>query len=160
MDISKDCVVTFHYQLFNDQDKAIESSFDAEPVAFLVGHNNIIAGLESAMQGKAAGDQVSVTLPPEQAYGLRNDSMSQKVPVKHLQTQGKPKAGMVATVQTEQGSRQVTITKMGKFMATVDFNHPLAGKTLRFDIAIVDVREASAEELAHGHAHGLGGHQH
>ncbi|MEK9766370.1 MAG: peptidylprolyl isomerase, partial [Thalassolituus sp.] len=81
-------------------------------------------------------------------------------PVKHLQGAKVWKKGMVASVHTEQGMRQVTIVKVGRFMADVDTNHPFAGKTLQFEVDVVAVREATAEELDHGHAHGVGGHQH
>ncbi len=152
-------VVQFLYVLKDEQQQVLEST-DGEPVAYLHGCNNMMAGLENALAGKAAGDKFSVELAPEDGYGERVEGSVQRVPVKHLQGAKKWKPGMIATVDTEQGTRQVTVIKMGKFMATVDSNHPFAGKTLTFDLEVVDIRDASAEEITHGHAHGVGGHQH
>ncbi len=152
-------VVQFLYVLKDEQQSVLEST-DGEPVAYLHGYNNMMAGLEKALAGKTVGDKFSVTLSPEEAYGERVEGSVQRVPMKHLQGAKKWKPGMVATVETEQGQRQVTVVKVGKFMVTVDSNHPFAGKTLTFDLEVVDIREATDEELTHGHAHGVGGHQH
>jgi len=152
-------VVQFLYTLKDDQQSVLEST-EGKPVAYLHGYNGMMAGLEKALAGKAVGDKFSVTLPPEEAYGERVEDSVQRVPMKHLQGAKKWKPGMVATVETEQGQRQVTVVKAGKFMVTVDSNHPFAGKALTFDLEVVDIREASDEELTHGHAHGEGGHQH
>ncbi len=160
MQIGKNSVVQFSYTLKDESGDIVEATDEGSPVAYLHGHNNMIPGLEQVMEGKSVGDKVSETLQPADAYGDRVEDSIQRVPVKHLQGGKKWKAGMSATVQTDQGSRQVTIVKMGKFMATVDANHPLAGKVLTFDIEIKGVREATAEEVQHGHAHGAGGHHH
>ncbi len=152
-------VVQFLYVLKDEQQSVLEST-ENEPVAYLHGYNNMMAGLEKALAGKAVGDKFSVTLPPAEAYGERVEGSVQRVPMKHLQGAKKWKPGMVATVETEQGQRQVTVVKVGKFMVTVDSNHPFAGKTLIFDLEVVDIRDATDEELTHGHAHGVGGHQH
>lgn len=160
MNISKDCVVQLHYSLFDEQDNLIESTKSGDALAYLHGHNNMIPGFEKALEGKAAGEHVSITLTPEQAYGARRADAIQRVPVKHLSGAKVWKKGMTAVVHTEQGPRQVTVEKVGRFMVDVDTNHPLAGKTIRFEVDIQDIRAATAEELAHGHAHGVGGHQH
>ncbi|UXD86291.1 FKBP-type peptidyl-prolyl cis-trans isomerase [Thalassolituus hydrocarboniclasticus] len=163
MIIAKDTVVQLHYSLFDEQDQLIESTnkdAGGEAIAYLHGHNNMIAGFEQAVAGKEAGEHISITLTPDQAYGERQADTVTRVPVKHLQGAKNWKKGMVAWVETEQGTRQVTIVKVGRFMADVDTNHPLAGKTLKFEVDIVAVREATAEEIAHKHAHGAGGHQH
>lgn len=160
MTIAKDTVVQLHYSLFDEQNSLIESTTGSHPLAYLHGHDNMIPGFEQAMEGKAAGEHVSITLTPEQAYGQRQEDAVQRVPVKHLTGAKVWKKGMTAVVHTEQGPRQVTIVKVGRFMADVDTNHPLAGKTIRFEVDIADVRPATAEEIAHGHAHGVGGHQH
>lgn len=160
MKITKDCVVQLHYTLKDEAGAELESSRGGEAMAYLHGHGNVIAGLEEALEGKAAGEQLSVTVPPEKAYGQPRSGAVQRVPVKHLQGAKRWRPGMVAVVHTEQGARQVQVRKVGKFMADVDFNHPLAGRTLTFDVEVLDVRAASAEELAHGHAHGAGGHHH
>ena len=159
MKVEDEKVVQFLYELKDEQQTVLEST-EGEPVAYLHGFKNMMAGLENALAGKSVGDKFSVTLSPEEGYGERVEGSVQRVPVKHLQGAKKWKPGMVATVETEQGSRQVTVIKMGKFMVTVDSNHPFAGKTLTFDIEVVDVRDATGEEIAHGHAHGAGGHQH
>lgn len=160
MNISKDSVVQLHYSLFDEQDNLIEKTEDGQPIAYLHGHGNMIAGFEQAMEGKALAEHVSITLSPEQAYGQRQAEAVARVPVKHLQGAKVWKKGMNAVVHTEQGPRQVTVIKVGRFMADVDTNHPLAGKTIRFEVDIADIRPATAEEIAHGHAHGVGGHQH
>lgn len=160
MKIGNDCVVQLHYALKDGSGGEIESSRAAAPMTYLHGHRNIITGLEEALEGKAAGDHVAVTVPPEKAYGTTRPASVQRVPVKHLQGARSWRPGMTAVVRTEQGTRQVTVVKVGRFMADVDVNHPLAGKTLTFDVDVVSVRAATPEELAHGHAHGDGGHQH
>jgi FKBP-type peptidyl-prolyl cis-trans isomerase SlyD len=160
MAIAKDTVVQFHYTLKDDKGNVIEASHGNEPMAYLHGQGNIIAGLEDEMEGKEAGAEFAVTVSPEKAYGQRDETAIQRIPVKHLKGAKKWKKGMVAHVETEQGQRQVTVIKVGKFMVDVDANHPFAGKELTFEVKIEDVREASAEEIQHGHAHGIGGHQH
>jgi len=158
--ISKDTVVQFHYTLKNDQGETLESSLDHQPTAILFGHGGIIRGVENAIDGKQAGDTLNLTVEPAEGYGERLDDSIQSVPVKHLSGAKKWRPGMVANVHTDHGHRQVTVVKVGKFMAKVDTNHPLAGQTLHFDIEIVDVRAATADELSHGHAHGAGCHHH
>ena len=160
MKIEKDKVVLFNYRLSDANDSLLEESDDKVPMAYLHGHSNILKALEAEMEGKSAGDSFSVTLAPEDAYGPVKPDSEQRIPVKHLTGAKKWKKGMVGVVQTEKGRRQVTVVKVGKFMVTVDFNHPFAGKTLKFDVDIADVREATGEEIAHGHAHGPGGHHH
>lgn len=160
MNIAPDHVVQFHYTLKDASGSEIESSRDGEPMAYLHGHRNIIPGLEEALLGKAAGDRFSVTVPPEKGYGLRREGALQRVPLKHLQGARHWKPGMLAVVHTDQGMRQVQVVKVGRFNADVDVNHPMAGQTLTFDIEVVSVRPATAEELSHGHAHGAGGHHH
>ncbi len=112
------------------------------------------------MRGKAAGDVFSATVAPTEAYGLRDPNKAQRVPMKHLAFKGKLRAGAVVQLSTSEGMRPVTVTKAGRHSADIDTNHPLAGQTLTFDIEVMEVRAASAEELAHGHAHGPGGHHH
>lgn len=160
MQITKDTVASFHYQLTEVGGGFSEDSREDHPVAYLHGHDNILPGLEAVMIGKQAGDKVSVTLAPEQAYGAHNPALLQRISIKHLKFAGKLKAGDIAWIETEEGPRQVTVIKPGKFMAEVDTNHPLAGKTLTFDLEVVAVRAATEEEIAHGHAHGDGGHHH
>ena len=160
MNIAAKTVATFHYTLRDEEGTELESSRGSDPSVYLHGANNIIRGLESAMAGKETGDIFSATVAPEDAYGLRNPEKTQRVPMKHLSFKGKLRPGMVVQLSTDDGMRAVTVIKAGRHSADIDTNHPLAGQTLTFDIEIVDVRDASPEELTHGHAHGPGGHHH
>lgn len=160
MQIGPGTVVSFHYTLRNAQEEELETSRGGEPTSYLHGANNIIPGLEAAMLDKSTNDVFTATVEPEQAYGLRKPELSQRVPVKHLIFKGKLRAGDVAQLNTQQGQRPVTVTKVGRHSADVDTNHPLAGQTLTFDIEIIELRAATAEEVSHGHAHGPGGHHH
>ena len=160
MKIEKDRVVRFHYTVAEAGQEPVESSRDrGEPLAILFGHGNIIPGLEKAMDGREAGDSFKATVPAAEAYGERRDGLSQRIPKKHFGAQ-KLEPGMQVVLQTNFGPRAVTIEKVGMSVVDVDLNHPMAGKDLDFDIEVVEVREASAEELAHGHVHGEGGHHH
>lgn|SRR5690606_5260973 len=157
MEIAKNKVVTFHYRLTDEEGSFTESSDERGPVAYLHGRNNILPGLEAELDGKRAGDELKVTVPPELAYGFRDEDAQQRVPIKHLVRPGKLDVGSVVTVSTTSGYRRAIVKKVGRFNVDLDFNHPLAGKTLIFDVRIVDVRDATEEEIAHGHAHGPGG---
>ena len=160
MKIEKDRVVRFHYTLFDATSGAeLESSRDREPLAFLAGRGGIIPGLEAAFEGKSAGENFETTVAPEQAYGPRHDNATQRIPKKHFGN-ARLAPGAAVVLRTQQGPRMVVVQKVGMSVVDVDLNHPMAGKTLRFQVDVVDVREASAEEVAHGHAHGAGGHQH
>ncbi len=160
MKIADGKVVVFHYTLRDEANTEVETSRGGDPSAYLHGVNGIIPGLEKALAGHSSGDVFSATLTAEQAYGQHEPDRVQRVPAKHLLYKGKLKPGMVAQLQTSEGRRAVTVVKAGKFSADVDTNHPLAGQALTFDIEIIDVREATPEELAHRHAHGPGGHHH
>ena len=163
MKIAKNSVVEFHYRLNDEADSTeIETSRGHNPALYLHGTDGIIPGLEAAMTGHEAGDVFTVSLAPEDAYGVRHANAIQRVPMKHLHV---PKnavlqEGHVVQVQTEGGLRPATVVKAGKFNVDVDLNHPLAGVALSFDIEVVSVRDATEEEVAHGHAHGVGGHHH
>jgi FKBP-type peptidyl-prolyl cis-trans isomerase SlyD len=160
MTISKSSVVSFHYRL-SENGQEIESSFDGEPLLSLIGHGSMIPGLENALIGKNVGDRFSVDVAPEDAYGERVEKEPVRVPVKHLL--GKYKKivpGQLVVINTQNGARQATVVKAGKFNIDVDTNHPLAGKTLSFEIEILEARPATQDEISHGHAHGAGGHHH
>ncbi len=159
MPIVKDSVVTFHYRLSVGGEQ-VEDSHDGDPLSYLHGHGNIIPGLENEMAGKAAGDSFTATIAPELAYGPRREDAVARVQMKHVLTKGRLAAGQHIMVNGEHGPRQVRVIKPGKFVVDVDANHPMAGATLTFAIEIVEVREATSEELAHGHVHGAGGHHH
>jgi len=159
MKIEKDRAVRFHYTVGEVGQPATESSNGGEPLAILIGHGNIIPGLEKAMEGREAGETFSVDVPAAEAYGERKEGLTQRIPKKHFGNQ-KLEPGMQVVLQTNFGPRAVTIEKVGLTAVDVDINHPMAGKDLHFDIEIVDVREASPEEIEHGHVHGDGGHHH
>ena len=159
MKIETDRVVRFHSTVSEAGQGPLESSKEREPLAILAGHGNIIPGLDKALDGHVAGDSFGVDVAAADAYGERREGVSQRVPKKHFGTQ-KLSPGMQVVLNTNFGPRAVTVQKVGMSVVDVDLNHPMAGKDLHFDIEIVDVREASKEELEHGHVHGEGGHQH
>jgi len=161
MKIDKDSVVSFRYRLRDAAGHDLGSSDAGDPVTYLHGHGSLIPGLEAGLRGRAAGERATVTVPPDQGYGPRHDAPLQRIPIKRLLGHGKrPQPGQVVAVQAADGTRQVTVVKVGKFNVDVDTNHPLAGRVLEFDVEVIEVRAATPEELAHGHAHGPGGHHH
>lgn len=157
--IEKDKVVSFHFKVIEDGE-LLESSSEGDPMLYMHGRNGLISGLETELTGKKAGENFSVTLEPKAAYGIPLESSKQRISKKHLATKEKLHVGMVVDINTTDGLRQATIVKVGKFNVDIDTNHPFSGKTLTFEVDIVDVRDATGEELAHGHAHGVGGHHH
>lgn len=159
MKIEKDRVVSFHYTVSEVGQEPIESSRDRDPLVILIGHGNIIPGLETAMQDKEAGASFSVDVPASDAYGEYREGLQQRIPKKHF-GDAKLQPGQQVVLQTNFGPRAVTVKKVGMSVVDVDLNHPMAGKDLHFDVEIVDVREATPEEAEHGHVHGEGGHHH
>lgn len=160
MQIAKDVVVSIHYTLKNDAGETLDSSAGGEPLAYLQGNGNLIAGLENALEGKQAGDKLSVKILPTDGYGEYDKALVQQVPRRSFKGVGNLQVGMQFQVSSPQGPRAVTVTKVVGDMVTVDGNHPLAGQNLNFDVEVTDVRAATDEELAHGHVHGPGGHHH
>jgi FKBP-type peptidyl-prolyl cis-trans isomerase SlyD len=158
--IADQCVVSFHYTLTNDRGEILDSSSGASPLAYLHGAGNIIPGLEKALVGKTIGDKLKVQVAPAEGYGERDARLVQDVPRRAFQGIKDIKAGMSFTAEGPNGATRVVVTRVAGDMVTVDGNHPLAGESLNFDVEITSVREASAEELAHGHVHGEGGHHH
>ena len=160
MQIGERTVATFHYTLTDAAGKVIDSSDGRAPLSYLHGAGNIVPGLEKEMSGKQLGDAFKVVVAPEEGYGMPNPMMIQVVPREAFQGVETREVGMEFQAQTPQGPRSVAIAKMEGDEVTVDGNHPLAGQTLHFAIEVTDVRDASLEELTHGHVHGPGGHQH
>lgn len=161
MTIAQHKVVTIHYKVMDvDSDEVIDSSENSDPMTYLHGARNIIPGLEQALEGKSVGDEVEVTVQPAEAYGERSDDRIQQVPKEAFQEMEKIEPGMAVTAQTDQGQINLMVTEVDETTVTVDANHPLAGKSLKFEVKIEAVRDASEEELAHGHVHGPGGHEH
>lgn len=160
MAIEQNSVVTIHYTLKDDAGAVIDSSLSSDPIAYLHGHGNLVPGLERELEGKNAGDKVSVSVAPDQGYGEYDKNLVQQVPRRALQGIGNVKVGLRLQAQTPQGVRVMTVTRLVGDMVTLDGNHPLAGKNLNFEVEITDVRAATEEELSHGHVHGEGGHHH
>ena len=161
MQVANNTVVSFHYTL-KDDGKDVESSrHSAQPIEALIGHGGIIAGLEKALLGHVAGDRLEVEVEPGDAYGERREGQQQRVPKKYFRDAARLKPGMITSIALKEGGqRTVTIMKVGSSVIDVDLNHPLAGRKLNFDVEIVAVREATAEEISHRHVHGAGGVQH
>lgn len=160
MEIANQRVVYIHYTLTNDAGEVLDSSRDAEPLAYLHGGGNIIPGLENALAGKSAGDKLVVKVAPAEGYGERNEQLVQNVPRRAFQGIKDIQPGMSFTAQGNGGPMRVVVTRVVGDMVTVDGNHPLAGENLTFDVEVTEVRTATEEELSHGHVHGAGGHHH
>lgn len=162
MTVTENKVVMIHYTLKDNSGETLDSSEGKDPMAYIQGIGNIIVGLEEALAGKSAGDKVKTTIEPEKAYGVRNEENVHIVPLSSFQADGDEKLveGMQVRVETNEGASIADVAKIDGEDVTLDMNHPLAGETLHFDVEIVDVREATKEELEHGHAHGPGGHHH
>ena len=164
MQAGKGKVVSFHYRLKDANGNLLEESYGGEPTAYLHGNQNILPAMEAELEGKQAGDKFEISLSPDQAYGEYSPDAVQRVPLKRILGKAnkgaKLKVGQILSVDTDKGPRQVRVVKVGKFNVDLDTNHPLAGVNLNFDVEIVEVRDATEEEVAHGHAHGPGGHHH
>ncbi|OCQ19910.1 peptidylprolyl isomerase [Pseudoalteromonas luteoviolacea] len=156
MKIAQNTVVKMHYSVLDDDQNSIDNTFDEEPLELIIGTGFLIKGLEDALIDKQAGDQVSVTVQPEQGYGVRNDNLTQAVP-KSMFEGIEVEVGMQFRATTDEGEQAVIVIGVEEDEVIVDGNHPLAGITLHFDVEIIDVRAATEEELAHGHVHGAGG---
>jgi len=160
MTIKSDSVVSIHYTLKDDGGQVIDSSESGDPLTYIHGHGQLIPGLERQLDGRNTGDKLNATITPADGYGEYDAGLVQQVPRRALKGIANVKVGMQLRAQTEDGARTVTVTRVAGDMVTLDGNHPLAGKNLNFDVEIAAVRDATAEELAHGHAHGPGGHHH
>ncbi len=160
MKISDGKAVQIDYTLRNDAGEVLDSSEGRQPLAYLHGAGNIIPGLEAALEGKGAGDTLSVSIPPADGYGERDETMMMTVLLSQFPDPSQARLGAQFNVQTDQGVHLATVTAVTAGGVTLDLNHPLAGETLHFDVAVVDVKEASEEERAHGHVHSGHGHAH
>jgi FKBP-type peptidyl-prolyl cis-trans isomerase SlyD len=160
MQIVKNSVVSFDYTLKDPDGNLIDSSEGNEPLSYIQGLGHIIPGLERAMDGKQSGDQFQITIPPEDAYGQYDEELVQTIPKKHFEQNVEIVPGMQFTAEREGQHYTITVIEVQKEDIIVDGNHPLAGIELNFDVNIKEVREATSEELSHGHVHGPGGHHH
>lgn len=160
MVVAADKVVLIHYTLRNDEGKVLDSSSGGQPLAYIHGHGNLIPGLEKELEGKPAGEKLAVKVEPGEGYGERNAALVQRVPRRSFGGAA-VKPGMQFQAQTSSGEARIaTVTGIQGDMVTVDMNHPLAGEHLHFEVEIAEIRDATEEELAHGHVHGPGGHHH
>ena len=156
MQIAKHKVASIHYTLTDNDGKVLDSSAGREPLHYIQGIGNLIPGMEEGLEGKKQGDKVNLKVSPEKGYGVKSEELIQKVPRSAFGDQ-KIEKGM--QFQTNQGGA-VTVTNVGLSEITVDANHPLAGVELNFAVEVLSIREATEDELAHGHVHGPGGHHH
>ena len=148
-----------HYTLTNPEGEVIDSSQGKAPLAYLHGHGNIIPGLEKQLEGKAVGDKLVAEVPAAEGYGERNPEMIVEATRSQFPEDAELEAGMRFQAQTPGGPRIAQITKIEGDTVTVDTNHPLAGVDLKFDVEIMEIREATSEEIDHGHVHtGEDGH--
>ncbi|MEX0715049.1 MAG: peptidylprolyl isomerase [Planctomycetaceae bacterium] len=160
MQAAADKVVLIDYTLTDDAGNVLDRSDEGEPLAYLHGAENIIPGLEQALEGKSAGDALQVSLAAGDAYGDHDPQLVQAVPRAQFPRDMEPEVGDQLQAETPDGPRIVTVVKVETEAVTIDANHPLAGVPLNFDVKVVEVRDATREELDHGHVHGPGGHEH
>jgi FKBP-type peptidyl-prolyl cis-trans isomerase SlyD len=156
MQIAKDTVASIHYTLTDNSGKVLDSSSGREPLTYIHGAGNLIMGMEEGLEGKAKGDKLKLKIAPAKGYGEKDDALVQQVPRSAF---GGQKVDKGMQFQTNNG-QVVTVTNVGLESITVDANHPLAGVELNFDVEVISVRAASADEISHGHVHGPGGHHH
>lgn len=160
MRIAAQKVVHIHYTLTNDDGEVLDTSENHGPLAYIHGAGNIIPGLESALTGRIVGDKFQVSIAPEDAYGPRDDDLIQSVPKSAFQGVDEILPGMQFQAQSPEGLQLLTVLGVDEDEVILDGNHPMAGITLTFDVEVANIRDATTEELDHGHVHGAGGHHH
>jgi FKBP-type peptidyl-prolyl cis-trans isomerase SlyD len=157
--VEQNSVVSVMYTgTYPESGEVFDSNVNQQPLVFLVGHGNMIEGFEQEMLGAAVGEAREFTLTPEKAYGHRDDAAVQSIPRSQFPEGAELEAGAVLGAQSDQGPIQFTIIEVGDEFVTVDFNHQMAGQTLHFAVEVIEIREATSDEIAHGHAHGPGHH--
>jgi len=161
MKIGKGSVVSLEYSLHLGDGKVVDASAPGETMAFIQGEGQIVPGLERALEGLGVGDQRQVVVVPADGYGDRDARGVQEVPRNAFPEDTRPEPGMELMAQGPEGDPvPFVVREVGLETVVIDLNHPLAGKTLHFDVTVREVRAATAEELEHGHVHGEGGHDH
>jgi FKBP-type peptidyl-prolyl cis-trans isomerase SlyD len=154
MKIENNSVVSLQYKLTNNAGEVLDSSEGDEPLVYLHGSDSIIPGLENALTGKSVGEQLQVTIPPEEGYGDFDDTLIQVIPRDAFEGIDEIQPGMQFQAENPEGQLQIVCVKeIADDGITIDANHPLAGEVLNFDVTVELVREATAEELEHGHVH-------
>ncbi len=156
MKISKKKVGVIHYTLKNDKGVVLDSSDGQKPLSYIHGMKNLIPGMEKALEGKVAGDKLDIVIPPEEAYGIRSEKLVNDVPIANFPEKEHVKVGVQFQANTPEGPKVATVIKVEGETVSVDFNHPLADETLHFSIEIIEVRDATEDEISHGHVHGDG----
>ncbi len=149
--------VEIHYTLTNDAGDTVDSSQGHAPLPYIHGMENLVPGLEKALEGKKVGDKIQVSIAPAEGYGERNPELTQAVPKSMFQFDGDIEVGMRFQAEAAHGIELVTVVAVDDDSVTIDANHPLAGETLNFDVEVMSIRDATAEEIEHGHVHGEGG---
>lgn len=161
MKAEKNKVVSMHYNLTVDGAPVESSRERDEPLWVLLGHGQLIPGLENALEGHEAGESMHVSVAPAEGYGERDEGQTQRMSKKYFHNGSRLKPGMTTVLSLKEGGqRPVTLQKVGMSTIDIDLNHPMAGKTLDFDVQLLEVREATEEEIKHGHAHPPGGAEH
>ncbi|MDQ3002481.1 MAG: peptidylprolyl isomerase [Fibrobacterota bacterium] len=160
MQISKNKVVSIDYTLTDGKGEVLDSSSKGQPLQYIQGQGHLIPGLETALEGKTTGEAVKAAIAAKDAYGARDESLMQILPKENFEDIPDLKIGMELEAEGDDGVRVITVVSLEDDKVVVDGNHPLAGMDLNFDVTIMGVREATADELGHGHVHGPGGHHH
>ncbi len=161
MKIANKHVVGIEYVLKDNKGEVLDTNEGGDPLLYIHGLGQIVNGLEKALEGRGAGDKVEVSVKAEDGYGEFDKELIQKIPRSEFKDMEPLEEGMEIVVETEEGEDQImSISELSEKEVTLDGNHPLAGQDLHFQVTISSIREATAEEIEHGHAHGAGGHHH
>ncbi len=159
--VAKDMIVTIDFTLTLDDGEAVETTQEGMPLRYLAGHDQLLPALEAALNGLNPDDEISITLSPEEGYGEYDEDGLEEMPLDAFPADQTPEPGMAVGVQDEDGETyEAYVSEVRPDAIVLDYNHPLAGETLHFQVKVLDVRPATAEELAHGHAHDEDGHHH
>ena len=154
MQVAQNTVVSINYTLSSDEGAIIDTSAGHAPLAYIQGLGHIVPGLEKALDGKNVGDRFKVSVSPEEGYGVRDEEMVDRIPKSSFEGVPEVEPGMEFYADGPNGPVMITVQDIVGDEVLVDGNHPLAGKTLHFEIEVIDVREATPEEAEHGHVHG------
>lgn len=160
MTVAKDTVVTINYILKNDKGEVMDQSQEGAPLVYLHGHENLVPGLEKALEGMAAGASTQAKVTPEDGYGAYNPELKFEIPIQQF-AKGAPPAGAMVHLRGSHGQQMMAqVLGSNETEVMLDGNHPLAGENLNFEVTILEIRAAQPEEIEHGHVHGPGGHHH
>lgn len=155
--IATNKVASIHFTLKNAQGEVLDSSIGDQPLSYLQGHQNMVPGLENALEGKTTGDKLSVVVIAQEAYGEKDPALIQELPREMFNGIDNIEVGMEFHAETDNGPQVVEVVDVDGDTITIDGNHPFAGEDLHFEVEIMDVRDATENELQHGHVHGAGG---